>query len=383
MNKQSPCIWPTPKEHFLKNLPDAPVLYFAPHALKAKAQVFQQGFGGAVSYAVKANSRADVLRCLTEAGIGIFDVASPKEMQAVRAVNPKAMLNYHNPIRSLDEIALAKTYGITSWSVDALSELDKLGNLPEGSEIAVRIKLPLEGGAYNFGEKFGATPEKAVPLLKEVVARGLRPSLTFHPGTQCSAPKVWAAYIGAAAQVAQEAGVTLERLNVGGGFPSDRDQRAPDLTIIFDQITTALNNCFHAKKPNLTCEPGRGLVADSIALVVRVKNRRPDGALVWNDGVYGALAEWRDLPPVQSRHIAVCDPFGNPRRGPLDPRIVFGPTCDSLDRLKEPLPLPQDIDEGDFILIQGLGAYSIALACRFNGYGTASWVTCENLEADH
>ena len=103
MNKQSPCIWPTPKEHFLKNLPDAPVLYFAPHALKAKAQVFQQGFGGAVSYAVKANSRADVLRCLTEAGIGIFDVASPKEMQAVRSVNPNAMLNYHNPIRSLDE----------------------------------------------------------------------------------------------------------------------------------------------------------------------------------------------------------------------------------------------------------------------------------------
>ena len=380
MNKQSPCIWRTPKEHFLNNLPDAPVLYFAPRALKAKAQEFQKGFGGAVSYAVKANARSEVLRCLTSAGISIFDVASPAEMRAVRAVNVKAVLHYHNPIRSLDEIALAKTYGITSWSVDAVAELDKLGDLPEGSEIAVRIKLSLEGGAYNFGEKFGATPEQATSLLKAVVGRGLVPSITFHPGTQCEEPKAWGTYIGAAANVADKAGVTLKRLNVGGGFPADRNKNAPDLKSIFDRIKGATKHYFPDRTPDLVCEPGRGFVADAVALVLRVKNVRLDGALVLNDGIYGTLAEWRDMPPVQSRHIAVFDPSGKPRQGPSKPRIIYGPTCDSLDRLKNPLPLPARIQEGDFVLFQGLGAYSDALACGFNGYGNASWITCDRLK---
>ena len=379
MNEQFSWIWDTPNAHFSTHLPDEPIGYFSPDGLKSKVSAFQSGFEGLLSYAVKANPDPGVLRCLSQNGVSIFDVASTAEIEMVRAILPEAKLNYHNPVRSTQEIAQAKSRGIASWSVDAVSELDKLGDLPEESEIAVRIKLPVDGGLYNFGEKFGAAPAQAVPLLKAVAARGLRPSITFHPGTQCTVPGAWESYIEAAAQIAKAAGVRLLSLNVGGGFPADRAAEPVDLEAIFNRIKAAKERYFSDHDPVLICEPGRGLVADAFALLLRVKNIRPDGALVLNDGIYGALAEWRDMPPVHPRHIAVFNPKGAKRRGKPAPRFVFGPTCDSLDRLGEPVALPSDIQEEDFVLIQGTGAYSAVLTSRFNGYGCSKQIYCRAL----
>ena len=376
MNEQSSWIWDTPNAHFSRHLPDEPIGYFSPNALRSKVSAFQAGFDGLLSYAVKANPDLDVLRCLSQNGVSIFDVASPAEIEIVRGIFPEAKLNYHNPVRSTQEIAQAKSHGIASWSVDALSELGKLGDLPQGSEIAVRIKLPVAGGLYNFGEKFGAAPAQAVPLLKAVAARGLRPSITFHPGTQCTAPGAWESYIEAAAHIAKAAGVRLLSLNVGGGFPADRAAEPVSLDGIFNRIKAAKERYFSDYSPRLVCEPGRGLVADAFALLLRVKNIRPDGALVLNDGIYGALAEWRDMPPVHPRHIAVFNPKGAERRGKPAPRIIFGPTCDSLDRLCEPLALPSDMKEDDYVLIQGTGAYSAVLTSHFNGYGCSKQIYC-------
>ena len=143
MNEQSSLIWDTPNAHFSRHLPDEPIGYFSPNALRSKVSAFQAGFDGLLSYAVKANPDLDVLRCLSQNGVSIFDVASPAEIEIVRGIFPEAKLNYHNPVRSTQEIAQAKSHGIASWSVDALSELGKLGDLPPGSEIAVRIKLPI------------------------------------------------------------------------------------------------------------------------------------------------------------------------------------------------------------------------------------------------
>ena len=381
MTEQSSWIWNTPNAHFIRHFPDEPIGYFSPDALKSKMSIFQSGFDGILSYAVKANPHPDVLRCLTQNGVSVFDVASPAEIEMVRRIAPTAKLNYHNPVRSVQEIAKAKLQGIASWSVDALSELDKLGYLPEGSEIAVRIKLSVAGGLYNFGEKFGAEPAQAVPLLKAVVARGLGPAITFHPGTQCLSPGAWESYIKAASKIAQDAGVRLQTLNVGGGFPGDRGAKPVDLKVIFNRIKAAKERYFSDHNPVLICEPGRGLVADAFALVLRVKNMRPNGAVVLNDGIYGALAEWRDMPPVHPRHITVFNPKGAERRGKPAPRVIFGPTCDSLDRLSDPLALPADIAEGDFVLIQGTGAYSAVLTSRFNGYGCAKQIFCTALKS--
>jgi ornithine decarboxylase len=344
--------------------PDEAVLLFDPIALDDAARIFLAGFPGLVTYAVKANPHELVIRSLAAAGITTFDVASPAEMALVRELVPGAQLHYHNPVRSLAEIEAARAHGVTSWSVDRARELDKLGAIAD-KEIAVRFKLPVAGAAYDFGMKFGATPELATALLAEVARRGGKPSLTFHPGTQCGASTVWAPYIRAAAQIAGDAGVTLHRLNVGGGFPANRDGVPAPLATHFEAIRAAAEAAFDVVPP-LVCEPGRGLAAESMSLVTRVKSCE-GGTVFLNDGIYGALSEWRDLGPLS--RIVVMTPAGKPRKGAPSPMTVFGPTCDSLDHLPNLTPLPADTAEGDFVLIAGMGAYSTALTTGFNGYG--------------
>jgi ornithine decarboxylase len=359
-----------PALYLARETPQEPVFFFDPARLAATARVFLRGFPGQVTYAVKANPDRAVLEALARAGLAAFDVASPEEMHLVRAVAPGAALHYHNPIRAASEIAEGRRMGVVSWSVDRMSELDKLGDLT-GLEIAVRLKLPVAGAVYDFGSKFGAEPEAAAALLRAVVARGGRPSVTFHPGTQCRDAQAWVAYIEAAARVALAAGVTLDRLNVGGGFPAHREDPAPDLPAIFAAIAAATESAF-ATPPKLVCEPGRAMVADCFELALLVK-AAPEGAVFLNDGIYGGLSEWRDLGP--SARITALAPDGQPRRGAGRPVTVFGPTCDSLDRLSETVLLPADLAEGDYLLFHACGAYSTALATRFNGYGARQIVT--------
>lgn len=363
---RDPVTWLT------RHQPDEPVMFFSPATLRDTAARFLRGFPGLVTYAVKANPRAEVLDNLCAAGLGAFDVASPAEMAAVRAACPGAVLHYNNPVRSRSEVAQARALGVASWSVDSMAELDKLTGLGD-VEISVRLALPVGGAAYDFGEKFGADPDMAAALLTRVVQMGARPAMTFHPGTQCAAPEAWARYIAVCAEIAQAAGVRLARLNVGGGFAAHRAGPAPDLEAIFTRIAQETARCFGPEAPALVCEPGRAMVNDSYSLGTRVKALRGDKALFLNDGIYGALAEWRDIAPGD--RVQVIAPDGTLRTGTPQPRVVYGPTCDSIDGLPDPLALPTDTAEGDFVLFSGMGAYSLALATRFNGYGPSQVVT--------
>lgn len=365
--------WLSPEHHLRREQPDHPVMYFSPVVLQQTAQRFLDGFPGLVTYAVKANPDEAVLVNLVAAGITAFDVASPAEMAAVRAVCPEAVLHYNNPVRSIAEVTEAAQYGITSASIDCLSELDKLTPLGTDLEVTVRLALPVKGAAYDFGAKFGVGPEGATALLKEVAARGYRPSLCFHPGTQCDDPAAWAAYIQEAADVAQAAGVVIARLNVGGGFASHRAGVNPDLERIFDGIRAAAAGAFGTAVPELICEPGRALAAEAFTLATRVKAVRDSGAVFLNDGLYGGLFEFRDIFAVD--RLRSVSSSGALRDGEMTPRMVFGPTCDSLDQLPEPVQLPDTLVEGDYVLFSGMGAYSLSLSTGFNGYGVGRPVT--------
>ncbi len=365
--------WPDPRAHLLRHRPDTAMVYFCPAVLQATARRFRQGFDGLVTYAVKANAGEEVLTNLVAAGIRAFDVASPREMYAVRAVCPDAELHYHNPVRSPEEVTVAVALGVRSYSIDCESELDKLADVPEGTEISVRLALPVAGAAYDFGEKFGAGPERVAALLRMVVARGYTPSVTFHPGTQCADPAAWGSYIRVVADIAREAGVTLSRLNVGGGFAAHRVGAAPDLEAIFDHIRAEVDACFGDHPPALVCEPGRAMVADAFTLVARVKALREDGSMFLNDGIYGGLFEVRDIGCTDRVTVLAGD--GTWRGGVPQARVIFGPTCDSIDRFPDPLPLPASIAEGDYVLFAGMGAYSHALSTQFNGYGLGAPVT--------
>ena len=236
----------------------------------------------------------------------------------------------------------------------------------------MRVKLPVAGAAYDFGTKFGAAPDLALALLTRATALGLGVSMTFHVGTQCADPDAWTAYMAACDRLARAAGVRLARLNVGGGFPSGRDGTEPELAPIFAAIGRA-----HAAfdgAPALVCEPGRALVADAMVYAVPIKARhstfsvraRRGAALYLADGTYGGLSE------CPSIGVPRVDMVAHDHRAPeaAMPFTLFGPTCDSLDRLPGQTCLPGCAQEGDWLLFRSAGAYLVGVTTCFNGYGT-------------
>lgn len=376
----SKTIWTNPTEYLRNQQPENPVLFFAPQAVQSVARQFLSGFPGLVTYAVKSNPSEEVVENLIAAGIKGFDCASPFEIDLIRRLAPDAAIHYHNPVRSRTEIEHAVKREVKSYSVDSHSELAKLIEMVpvENCEISVRFKLPVAGAAYNFGAKFGATAEVAVELLRKVAAAGYVPSITFHPGTQCTDPAAWASYIREAAVIARDAGVTISRLNVGGGFPNHRAHGVvPQLDETFETIDKVAAEAFGNERPELVCEPGRALCGDAFTLASRVKAIRDDMHVFLNDGLYGSLFELGQIGIID--RIEVISPQGEKRVGDLAPRICFGPTCDSVDRLPGDVPFPTDIAEGDFVIWHGMGAYSTVTNSRFNGFGELGMVTVLNL----
>ena len=376
----SKTIWTSPSECIRNQQPDHPVMFFAPAALQSTARRFLDGFPGLVTYAVKSNPDEMVIQNLVAAGITGFDVASPVEIEIIRRLAPSAALHYNNPVRARHEIAYAVAMGVKSFSVDSRSEFKKLSEIVPvaGAEISVRFKLPVAGAAYNFGAKFGATVELATELLRDVADQGYVASLTFHPGTQCTDPMAWDSYIRAAGEICANAGVKAKRLNVGGGFPSHRLWgEVPELEAIFALIGRVADEVFEGAPPALVCEPGRGLVAESFSLASRIKAVRDGEHVFLNDGTYGSMDELPVTGIID--RITVISSEGKIRTGAPSPRVIFGPTCDSIDRLPGEIDLPGDLEEGDYLVISGMGAYSTATNTHFNGFGALTVATVMRL----
>ena len=359
--------------------PEDPIFCFSAEKLKARAKRFLDGFPGEVAYAVKCNSGAHVLAALGEAGMTMFDVASVHEMRSVRESVAGAHFHYHNPVKSRREIADAfRLFGCKRFAADDAQEVAKIEEITGGGasiEVAVRFRLPRLGGssAHDFSTKFGATRDEAAVLLADIAARGMRPALTFHPGSQCVDPMAYVRHIEAAAKIAAAAGVKLCALNVGGGFPAHyKGSVLPPLETFFRAIADTARREFGDAMPPLECEPGRGIVAPSTSLLTQVKMAKPGRAEVFlNDGIYGALMEISQVPDIVPPHRVIRD--GVVLEGvEMREFTIYGPTCDPLDRLPVAFSLPCDIAEGDFIEFGAIGAYGAATATRFNGYEPAA-----------
>ncbi|WP_108883690.1 ornithine decarboxylase [Anderseniella sp. Alg231-50] len=362
---------------------EAPVLCFSPATLTARANLFIQGFPGEVAYAVKANPCPQVMQVLARAGIGVFDVASTMEMETIARSCPGAKLHYHNPVKSRGEIATAwHAFGCRRFAADSHEEITKISQTigpAGGAEIAIRFCLSSHGAsAHDFSGKFGVDEKTAAGLMKHAAQCGFSPLLTFHPGSQCTDPQVWCSHIEAAGRIARDAGIVLTRLNVGGGFPARYSASAgPDLATYFQTIQHSVSSVFGNNRPELECEPGRSIAAPAFSLLTSVKLvRERTGDLFLNDGIYGGLLEVTQVPDLLPFYRVL-------RNGQVvvatDQRsfAVFGPTCDPLDVLPVTLTLPSDIRESDIIEFAGIGAYGMATATSFNGYGSVSQVTVE------
>ena len=355
---------------------DAPVFCFSAAQLRERAKIFLDGFPGEVSFAVKSNSAPEVLKVLAETGIKIWDVASVHEMAMVNNVAKNQRFHYHNPVKSKREIADAhKLYKCERYAVDCREELAKIADIvgrDRNIEIAVRFVLPRDRGSsvHDFSTKFGAPEHICVELLQQVVALGYTPLLTFHPGSQSKEPYTYVRHIEAAARIANLANVPIAKLNVGGGFPSNYVlSTAPEPNVFFRIIKEAVINAFpENRRPALECEPGRGIVATCMSLLTRVKLVCTDGDDIFiNDGVYGGLMEYMQVPELKPPFRVIRD--GRFLEGEAKSFKVFGPTCDPLDVLPHRLDILATLREDDYIEFGSLGAYGLATMTNFNGYG--------------
>ncbi|MBX3504279.1 MAG: type III PLP-dependent enzyme [Parvibaculum sp.] len=358
--------------------PSYPVFCILPDILRARAKAFVEGFPGTVLYAVKCNPHPFVLEALAEGGISHFDTASITEIAKITELMPQARCYFNHPVKGRGALkAASDVYGIADYVVDHMDELDKLVSIA-GTDITVEVRIATPKGkaVYDLSAKFGAVPDEAVALLKEAKKRGCRTALAFHVGSQCVDPAAFRIAMEIAAKVRDAAGVPLDYLDVGGGFPAIYKLNVPPLADYFGVIEKARDEL--GFDIPLLAEPGRALVADGCSVLTQVHLRKGDDLYI-NDGIYGCLSEIRDGdldPPV--RAISRSGPV----EGNAQPFRIFGPTCDSLDVLKLPFHLPEAIEEGDWVEFGLMGAYSIGMQTGFNGFITDTIVRIDGMHEE-
>lgn len=362
-------------------LPAEPLYVLWPKKLTAKARHFVDAFPGKPMYAVKTNPDKKVLKALAQGGIDTFDVASIAEVRLVRSILPQAVLYFMHPVKSPEAIRESYfVHGVRNFVLDCEEELEKIireTGLARDLNLFVRMALPRNSSAgIDFSAKFGATPEEAVSLLQKCRIVSQKLGLSFHVGTQTTNPSVYGKAVRMAAEVLRKSGVSIDILNVGGGFavPYPGEQ-VPELETTIGAIKTALKAEKLEHIP-LMSEPGRYLVAQGGALITRVELRKGN-RLYLNDGTYGGMF---DAGPVLNvrfpvKAIRALGPFSSE----MAEFQFAGPTCDSLDMMKGPFILPFDIKTGDWIEIGNMGAYSNTLRTDFNGFGNAHTVCLSDI----
>ncbi|WP_374275899.1 type III PLP-dependent enzyme [Brevundimonas sp.] len=351
--------------------PERPVALVRPRSVSVAARWFQDNLKADVFYAVKANPSAWVIQTLVDAGVTAFDVASLAEIELVRSVSADARLAFMHPVKSRQAITRAYfEHGVRTFSLDSHDELQKIldatGNARD-LNLIVRMAVSADGAAYTLSGKFGVSPD-AAPALLLAVRRAVQDGLmgvSFHVGSQCMRPTAYQAAMAQVGRSISRAGVIVDIVDLGGGFPSVYPGMVPpDMQEYADAIHRGFNEMPVSETTELWCEPGRALVAESSSILCRVDLRKGD-ALYLNDGSYGSLfdathSRW-PFPVKLVRDGEAADD--------LRPFQFYGPTCDSIDHMPGPFYLPADIREGDFIEIGMLGAYGVAMTTGFNGYG--------------
>ncbi len=360
--------------------PDVPVYCLRPHVLRDTARRFVAAFPGDVLYAVKCNDEPRVLQALYDGGVRRFEVASLHEVAALhdRFTNPDCA--FMHPVKSRRAIAQAyHDYGVRTFALDHADELAKLEAATGGGRdltVVVRLDVPQTGACHPLGGKFGASPEEAADLLRAAAAPGRRLGLTFHVGSQCLDPAAFRRAIAIAGRVLALAGVEPDVLDLGGGFPAAYvGVDPPPLAAYMAAIDEAVAGLALPGGCRLACEPGRALVAEGCSVVVRVELRRGD-ALYLNDGVYGSLNDMKYQGVRYPMRLVRPGRTASPRRTGFR---LFGPTCDAADSLPEPVWLPEDVGEGDWIEIGQVGAYAHVLRTRFNGFYLNQTVTVRDV----
>lgn len=366
-------LYRTAGEAAARLLPESPLYLYRRHVLERSVRCFTSSFPGAVLYAVKTNPSPETLKDIYAAGVRHFDVASLAEIETVRGLfGDKAALYYMHPVKSRRSVRAAYyEYGIRCFALDSPEELEKIleetGNARDLTLMA-RIAIPNSYAKLALCEKFGACRDSAPALLRSAREKAAKLGVCFHVGSQCMHPESYTIAIQQTAELLEEAGVSIDALDVGGGFPSVYPgMEPPPLRDYFITIQEAVSRAFPQGGITVLGEPGRALVAESGSLIVRVE-RRKGNALYINDGTYGALFDAGTPRFIFPARRVLRAGGGACGAAQTTPYRFFGPTCDSLDVMEGPFYLPADMREGDYIEIGQLGAYARTMVTGFNGF---------------
>jgi ornithine decarboxylase len=354
----------------VKLRPVQPVTLLRPHAARRAARFFVEKFPGRSLYAVKANPSPELLQILWDSGVTHYDVASIAEVRLVAKTLPEAVSCFMHPVKAEEAIAEAYfVHGVRTFSLDTMEELDKIVRMTGGAtdlNLCVRLRVSSDHSKLSLAAKFGAELGEVKELLFAARQAADALGICFHVGSQAMTPAAYAEAMERVRAAIVEAAVTVDIVDVGGGFPSSYPgMEPPPLEAYFEVIHKSFESLPISYSAELWCEPGRALCAEYASILVRVERRRGDQLYI-NDGAYGALFD--------AAHIGWRFPVKLVREEDSDTRDMpfsfYGPTCDDLDHMAGPFYLPADVQAGDYIEIGMLGAYGCAMRTAFNGFSS-------------
>ncbi len=349
--------------------PIEPVYCIRKKSIQLASKFFQKHFPGKVLYAVKTNPHPTVLKTLVDSGINNFDIASIKEIEAIKKINPRAKCSFMHTVKSRESINEAYfKHGIRAYSLDTKDELIKIlesTNQAKDLELHVRVAVSNEHAEIDLSKKFGALTSEAIGLLRLTKQYAKKIALSFHVGSQCMHPISYSKGISELKYVIKKTKIIPDIINIGGGFPTIYPDLIPQsLETYFKEIKKGLNDLDLEKLPEIICEPGRAIVAESGSTIVKV-NLRKKQKLYINDGTYGTLFDAGVPNIVYPSRLITSGRIISKKLTSFD---FFGPTCDSMDYMKGPFVLPNNIKENDYIELGQLGAYGLTFRTQFNGF---------------
>jgi ornithine decarboxylase len=329
-------------------------------------------------YAVKANAHPEIIKTLFKEGSS-FDVASYNEfMQIYQYIRHFEegdkdffiwdKIIFSNTIKDPETLEKIRRYK-PLVTYDNVEELRKIKRCCDTAGLVLRLKVPDVGSQVEMGSKFGAEPGDAGALIAEAFDNGLTvEGLSFHCGSQCTHFDNYTAALSIASDIfhqARKKGYPLNIIDIGGGFPAPYDGQVPEFKNLADLINAECDRLF-PKDVEIIAEPGRFIVATAAQLITSIIGKaRRDGKMFYyiNDGVYHTFSG-----VVYDHWIPNFHAF---KRGRTEVCAVVGPTCDSFDKITLSAQLPADLDIGDYLLTENIGAYSIASSTTFNGFDGA------------
>jgi ornithine decarboxylase len=351
--------------------PEKPIYCIRKNSIQSAVKYFNKNFPGKILYAVKTNPHPTVIQKIIDSGVEQFDVASIEEIKSIRAFSQSAKCSFMHTVKSRESIKEAYfNCGVRAFSLDTKDELIKIiksTNNAKDLELFVRVAVSNEHAEIDLSKKFGALSSEAVGLLRLVKQHAKKIGLSFHVGSQCMHPISYSKGINEIGNIIKKTKILPDYINVGGGFPTIYPDLIPQsMDSYFNEIKKGLENLKLEKLPEIICEPGRALVAESGSTIVRV-NLRKKQKLYINDGTYGTLFD-AGTPNIVFPSKMIKDNSNKIISKKLTAFDFFGPTCDSMDYMKGPFLLPNNIKENDYIELGQLGAYGLTFRTQFNGY---------------